>query len=79
MEAGDTRVADLVNTVHHEIASTFCNHHVDKGFLDRHPHSVRNLNVIRDIILHEGALSSTVRHLSYYWDKEERKKIRSIM
>ena len=51
----------------------------DKGFLDRHPHSVRNLNVIHDIILHEGALSSTVRHLSYYWDKEERKKIKSIM
>ena len=30
MKAGDTRVADLVDTVHHEIASTFCNHRVYK-------------------------------------------------
>ena len=79
MEAGDTCVVDLVDTVHHEIANTFCNHRVDKGFLDCHPHSVENLNVVCDIILHKGALSSTVMHLSYYWDKEERKKIRSIM
>ena len=31
MEAGDTRVADLVDTVHHEIASAFCNHRVYKS------------------------------------------------
>ena len=33
----------------------------------------------RDIVLHEGALLSAVRHLSYYWEKEERKRLRSTM
>ena len=28
-------------------------------------------------ILQEGALSSAVRHLSYYWEKEERKRLSS--
>ena len=34
---------------------------------------------MRDTILYEGALSSTVMCLSYYWDKKERKRLRNIM
>ena len=49
----------------------------DKRFSDScTPYSVKILFTqrrSRGVILHEGALSSAVRHLSYYWEKEERK------
>ena len=43
--------------------------------------SVGNLftDHVHGILLHEVALSSTVRRLSYYWKKEERKRLRSTM
>ena len=33
----------------------------------------------RVIILHEGALLSAVRCLSYYWEKEEKKRLSRTM
>ena len=44
--------------------------------------SIRNLfidhvhGLLLLILLHEGALSSAVRRLSYYWKKEERKRLK---
>ena len=61
MAARDTHVADPLHYVHHEMDSMARSHHV------------YNIN----IILREGALSSAVQHLSYYWEKKERKRLRS--
>ena len=61
MAASDTHVADPLDTVHHEMDSM------------ARSHRVYNIN----IILREGALSSAVQHLSYYWEKKERKRLRS--
>ena len=100
MAAGDTRAADPVDTVYHEINSAVRSH----GFLNLCNHSNRkstcpregaswtihmiNLQyaVIKDsqivseirsrgIILYKGTLLSAVRRLSYYWKKEERKRL----
>ena len=52
----------------------------DKGFSDSELHSVRKfIHRSRHILVHKGALSSTVQLLSYYWEKEERKSLRSTM
>ena len=52
----------------------------DKGFSDSGPHFVwKFIHRSSGILLHDGALSSAIRHLSYYWEKKERKKLGSTM
>ena len=58
------------SNAHNEVAVTVIKHSLIVG-----PHLSENL--FTDHI--DGALLSAVQHLSYYWEKEERKRLGSTM
>ena len=103
MDTSDTHVADLLDTVHHEMDSVVRGHHVYKsvwlpvtgeqlilekepanphndfavavkGFSDSGPHSKKLFTDHMVLYCVKGLC-----RLLYYWEKEERKRLRSTM